>query len=204
MEYGLEEMTGFSMISDAQQDNLVERFMSDNGTLIGYSVVSGHLRSLSLRVQRNRIKESIARVDPGNSRIRWAVVISSRAYSVAGPNSLWHIDGHHILVTWGFVIHGGIYGFSCLIVFLKCSTNNRSNTVLDLFFTATQRFEWPSRVRSDHGGENVMVWEAMDERGNINSKSANRKTVERCLSCCYTYIPLYLSIHGRGWYLREK
>ena len=98
---------------------------------------------------------------------------------MAGTNSLWHIDGHHILVTWGFVIHGGIYGFSCLIVFLKCSTNNRSNTVLDLFFTATQRFEWPSRVRSDHGGENVMVWEAMDERGNINSKSANRKTVER-------------------------
>ena len=29
VEYRLEEMTGFSMISDAQLDNLVERFMSD-------------------------------------------------------------------------------------------------------------------------------------------------------------------------------
>ena len=142
VEYGLEEMTGFSMISDAQLDNLVERLMSDHGTLVGYSLVSGHLRSLGLRVQRDRIRESIARVDPGNSRIRWAVVISRRAYSVAGPNSLWHIDGHHSLVTWGFVIHGGIDGFSRLIVFLKCSTNNRSDTVLDLFLTATQRFEW--------------------------------------------------------------
>ena len=46
VEYGLEEMTGFSMISDAQLDNLVERFMSDHGTLLGYSLVSGHLRSL--------------------------------------------------------------------------------------------------------------------------------------------------------------
>ncbi|XP_068736571.1 uncharacterized protein [Montipora capricornis] len=83
-------------------------------------------------------RESIARVDPGNSRIRWAVVISRTAYSVAGPNSLWHIDGHHSLVTWGFVIHGGIDGFSRLIVSLKCSSNNRSDTVLDLFLTATQ------------------------------------------------------------------
>ena len=171
VECGLEEVTGFSMISDAQLDDLVERFMSYHGTLVGYSLVSGHLRSMGLRVQRDRIRESIGRVDPGNSRIRWAVVISRRAYSVAGPNSLWHIDGHHSLVTWGFVIHGGIDGFSRLIVFLKCSTNNRSNTVLDLFLTATQRFEWPSRVRSDHGGENVRVWEAMEERRGPNRGS---------------------------------
>ena len=59
--------------------------MSDHGTLVGYSLMSGHLRSLGLRVQRDRIRESIGRVDPGNSRIRWAVVISRRAYSVAGP-----------------------------------------------------------------------------------------------------------------------
>ena len=31
MEYGLEEKTCFSMISDAQVDNLVERFMSIMG-----------------------------------------------------------------------------------------------------------------------------------------------------------------------------
>ena len=134
--------------------------------------MSGHLRSLGLRVQRDRIRESIGRVDPENSRIRWAVVISRRAYSVAGPNSLWHVDGHHSLVTWGFVIHGGIDGFSRLIVYLKCSTNNRSNTVSDLFLTATQNFEWPSRVRSDHGGENVGVWNAMDERRGLNRGSS--------------------------------
>ena len=60
-------------------DNLVERFMSDHETLVGYSLVSGHLRSLGLRVQRDRIRESISRVDPGNSRICWAVVFSRRA-----------------------------------------------------------------------------------------------------------------------------
>ena len=66
MEYGLEEKTGFSLISYAQLDNLVEHFMSDHGTLVGYSLMSGHLRSLGLRVQRDRIRESNCRVDPGN------------------------------------------------------------------------------------------------------------------------------------------
>ena len=38
--------------------------------------------------------------------------------------------GHHT-GDMGFVIHGGIDGFRRLIVFLKCPTNNKSDTVLD-------------------------------------------------------------------------
>ena len=68
----------------------------------------------------------IVRVDPANVRVRWASVVYRRAYSVPGPNSLWHLDGHHSPVNWGFV-HGGI-GFSRCIVFLQCSTNNDSDT----------------------------------------------------------------------------
>ncbi|KAK5861621.1 hypothetical protein PBY51_023003 [Eleginops maclovinus] len=30
-----------------------------------------------------------------------------RAYQVAGPNSLWHLDGNHKLIRWRIVIHGG-------------------------------------------------------------------------------------------------
>lgn len=46
------------MISDAQLDNLVERFMSDHGILVGHSLMFRHLQSLGLRVQRDRIRES--------------------------------------------------------------------------------------------------------------------------------------------------
>ena len=80
-----------------------------------------------------------------------------------GPNGLWHIDGHHSLVNWGFIIHGGIDGFSRLIVFLKCSTNNRSETVEQCFISAIEQYQWPSRVRTDHGGENTRVWQLMEE-----------------------------------------
>ena len=39
----------------------------------------------------------------------------------------------HKLVCWGFVIHGGTDGYSRKIMFLKCHTNNRAETVLKVF-----------------------------------------------------------------------
>ena len=59
VEFGLEDITGFSVFSDVQLYNLVERFIRDHGTMVGYSLVSGNLRSLSLRVQRDRIRAAL-------------------------------------------------------------------------------------------------------------------------------------------------
>ena len=58
-----------------------------------------------------------------------------------------YVDGHHKLIRWRLVTHGG------MLIYLKCSTNNRARTVLDLFVAAVHRFGLPSRVRSDLGGE---------------------------------------------------
>ena len=183
--------------------------MSTHGNLVGCPLMSGHLRSLGLRVQRDQIRASIARVDPENSRICWAVVVSRRAYSVPGPNSLWHTDGHHSLVSWRFVIHGGIDGFSRLIVFLKCSTNNRSETVRDEFLTATQNYEWPSQVRTGYGGQNVLVWALMEEvrgpnRGSyIVGSSTQNQRIERLwrdVFCAVTHM-FYYTFQSMAWKL---
>ena len=110
-----------------------------------------------IHVQRERIRVSIHRVDSLNSRQRLRHVAERRRYRVPVPNSLWHVDDNHKLIRWKFVVHGGIDGFSRLCVYLACATNNRATTVKDNFLSATVEFGWPSRVRSDHGMENVEV-----------------------------------------------
>ena len=120
-------------LSDAELDELVLEYMGRHGFTTGRTYLAGYLKSVGLRVQRRRIRECLARVDPANTALRWRIVVSRRQYSVPWPNSLWHLDGHHSLIRWGLVIHGCIDGFSRRIMFLRCSNNNLSQTVLELF-----------------------------------------------------------------------
>ncbi|KAK7465062.1 hypothetical protein BaRGS_00037759, partial [Batillaria attramentaria] len=49
---------------------------------------------------------------------------------------------------WSFIIHGGVDGFSRMIVYLRASDNNR---VLGLFQEAQEKHGLPTRVRVDRG-----------------------------------------------------
>lgn len=87
-------------------------------------------------------------------------------------HSLRHIDGNHKLIEpYRIVIHGGIDGFSRLVVYLRASTNNRANTVFSYFQEATAKYNVPSRVRSDLGMENYEVGRFMLETRGLNRGS---------------------------------
>ena len=58
---------------------------------------------------------------------------------------------------WRFVIYAGIDGYSRMLVFIHCSTNNTAETVLGFIQTAVDSFGLPSRVRTDKGG-GMLVW----------------------------------------------
>lgn len=73
-------------------------------------------------------------------------------------------DGNHKLVHWRLVIHGGIDGFSRMVVYLQCRDNNRATTLLECFNETVKKFGLPSRVRTDKGGENTEVARFMLEK----------------------------------------
>ena len=185
-EYGLRSMSDFSLMSDGELDNIISEYMNQHGKTTGQSYITGYLRSKGLRVQRSRVRQSMARLDPENAALRWGAVVTRRTYLVPWPNSLWHLDGHHSLIRWGLVVHGCIDGFSRRIIFLHCSPNNLSETVLSLFLDAVEKDGlWPSRIRVDRGVENVLVCDAMvDARGAgrgsfIAGPSTHNQRIER-------------------------
>ena len=90
----------------------------------GERMVIGILRSRGIHVPRHGVRDIIRCIDPINTALRWQAMRPRHQYDVPGPNALWHIDGLHKFIRWGFVVHGGIDGFSRLVVFLKCATNN--------------------------------------------------------------------------------
>ena len=83
------------------------------------------------------------------------------------------------------MIHGGIDGYSRLVVFLRASTNNRSETMTVAFMRGPSTYGVPSRVRSDHGLENVGVAAFMigyrgPRRGSIiTGRSVHNQRIER-------------------------
>lgn len=174
----------YSDISDSSLDEQVGRLQLQYPHC-GQVLLRSMLEAQGIIVQRDRLRESVKRVDPEHSNSRWRQEISRRTYNVPGPNSLWHIDGHHSLVRWRLVIHGCIDGYSRLIMYLKCSDNNRSDTVLALFVTACHDYGTPSCVRSDKGGKYYGVCELMlrnrgtGRHSHIAGESTHNQRIER-------------------------
>ena len=173
----------YTDISDVELDEVIT-LIKHNHPNDGERLINGHLLRRCIPVSRARERASIHRVDPVNTAIRRSVTVRRRVYHVEGPNAVWHIDGHHKLIRWRFVTHGGIDGFSRTIVFLQCSTNNRASTVLSAFTEAVSQYGLPSRIRSDLGGENVDVWRYMVEQHSsssaaITGSSTHNERIER-------------------------
>lgn len=85
--------TGLSTLSDEELDALVIS-LRVHYRRAGISMLTGMLQQLGHRVSRNRLRNSLLRVDP-IQRTFQRITIRRRVYSVPGPNALWHHDGQH-------------------------------------------------------------------------------------------------------------
>uniref|UniRef100_A0A3Q3GLT7 Integrase catalytic domain-containing protein n=1 Tax=Labrus bergylta TaxID=56723 RepID=A0A3Q3GLT7_9LABR len=121
------------------------------------------MRDLGFRVQRWRVRERLRTADPVGQALRRRRAIQRRVYNVTVPNQVWHIDTNLKLNPWGFVYHGGIDGYSRCITYLRCCTDNRASTALQLFQGVVDLFGLPHHVRSDAGRENIYIARFMIE-----------------------------------------
>ena len=181
-EAGIDHSARFTIIDDSQLDRIIAE-IKEAYPNEGEVNVIGHLRTRGIRVQRNRVRAPIHRVDPQEPAERSSRNFHPRVYETPCPNFVWHLDGNHKLVKWGFVTHLAIDGFTRLITFGETSDNNKADTVIRKFLGAITKYGRPLRVRTDHGGENVEVWQHMinheGPRSVIAGTSVRNQRVER-------------------------
>ena len=94
---GIDIRKKYTTISDSDLDCVVKAIKQIHPN-DGEHLMIGHLRHRNVFVPRHRTRAAIHRVDPVNTAIRRTVTVRRRVYHVEGPNSLWHIDGHHKLI----------------------------------------------------------------------------------------------------------
>ena len=78
----------FSAIEDIALDDIVNALHLESPNM-GERLLSGALRARGIRVQRRRMRESIARVDPLGKVLRRLRNLKRRRYCVEGSNALW-------------------------------------------------------------------------------------------------------------------
>jgi hypothetical protein len=100
---------GYSDVTNADLDHLLGVYLLTRPQS-GFRYFSAYLRTLNLKIQDDRIRESSRRVKAAHQILHPRPPIQRRTYKNSGPNAVWHCDGHHKLGPWGIVIHGFIDG----------------------------------------------------------------------------------------------
>lgn len=87
-QFGLLTNTRFANITNEQLDQHVRNILQSTPR-VGLSLTRGALRARGVNVQRERVRESMNRVDPLSRTVNHTQVITRRVYNVRSPNSLW-------------------------------------------------------------------------------------------------------------------
>ena len=152
-------------VDDDDLDVIVKDFLDGQGQR-GDQIMNGHLTSLGIAATRQRVRDSVKRVDAAGRQGRKKQKKKRVEYNVFSPHKLWHMDGWHKLnKKAGIVVHGCIDGATRKVIYVRATDNNSASTLLEIFVKATKlpdgSFFLPSRLRGDRGGENTRVAELM-------------------------------------------
>nr|XP_020470597.1 uncharacterized protein LOC109968583 [Monopterus albus] len=202
IQLGLLDYGSFSNISNAALDHLITEVLRQTPGS-GETYITGSLRGRAIRVQRWRIRERLRIIDPVGRALRHRRAIQRRIYDVCVPNQLWHVDTNHKLNPWGFVLHGGVDGYSRCITHLRCVTDNTAATALQLFLDAVSQYGLPHHVRGDAGSENMHIARFMIENrgGNRGSFMVGRSVHNQRIERLWREVNRVVSAYYKGLFL---
>lgn len=99
-EFSISLRDRYTDLSDSDLDNRVREVVGGNDEL-GAESVWARLAGQGIVVQRHRVHQSLIRTNPVGAAQRVTTRrLHRRVYQVAGPNSLWHLDGNHKLIRY--------------------------------------------------------------------------------------------------------
>jgi hypothetical protein len=101
----------FTPLTDDQLEAILRKIKLTSPDA-GVLTMLGHLHAMGIRIPRNRVWRMLQQFDALGVAIRRAEAVVRRNYEVPRCNHLWHFDGHHKLIDWGIVIHGGVDGYN--------------------------------------------------------------------------------------------
>jgi len=156
------------------------------GCLMGYRMMTDALKmKYNIRIPRWCTMRLLRTVDSVGVLQRRRRSLHRRTYCVAGPNYMWHADGHDKLKRFGFAIHACIDGFSRRIIWVCCSSsNNNASVIAHYYVTAVRELEGcPHVLRTDCGTENVIMAAIQcalrgSRHGHVYGNSQNNQRVE--------------------------
>ena len=130
----------------------------------GGCLLSDYVRSLGYSVSMGQIYQSILRIDPKGVMNHVSEMTLVRDDIVeTGPLNCVHIGTNIKLKSWNLIIHGGIDERTRELMFLKCSDNNRAQTLHTEFLRSCIEYDTiPWNIRTDSGGENFLIHHFMD------------------------------------------
>lgn len=206
MRYALGRLRDVTEITDMELDTIVRAMMQQN-PYGGHRLVRARLLARGVHVSRLRVLQSMRRVASETMELRRHRALRRRRYSVPHFNYIWHVDGHHKLILWIIVIHGGIDGYSRVCAFLVAAPNNTSLTALSAFLSGVATFGAPRFVRVDAGGENKLIRRYINHvrgpRASIVGRSVHNQRIERLwrdvfrsVACVYYDVLRRLEISG--------
>jgi hypothetical protein len=137
------------------------RFISEHLPRQGVVLTMGRMKVTGVAVSHKAVRGLLKDANGGNAGMRRQRAVKRRQYNVPYPMILVHSDGCHHLVKYGIVLHGCIDGYSRKILYMAFANNNRAETVGELHRAMLVEYGVPTLHRTDHGGENVEIWQML-------------------------------------------